>query len=120
MWKNRYEYIRQDSLGRWINTEFPPDSFSQYPNNSGYRNANSEMLFYEYAVQYYDLRISYQGSEYFAYVDDDGAYITDTKDNLISNTYPTANDLIKVFVFPDGTPLLDCVTDAKTISIDIL
>lgn len=41
MWKNRDEYIKQDINGRWINTEYPPDSFIQYPNNSGYKNANA-------------------------------------------------------------------------------
>lgn len=119
MWKNREEYIEQDSSGRWVNMEFPPDSLTQYPYNNGYKNANSGMLFYDYAVQYYDLRISYHGKGYFAYVDDDGAFITDATGNIVGDIYPTANDLIKAFVFPDGTPILDCVSDAKRISIDI-
>ncbi len=120
MWKNRDEYIKQDINGRWINTEYPPDSFIQYPNNSGYKNANAEMLFYEFAVQYYDLRIKYQGSEYLAIVDDDGAYIADSLYHRISDIYPTANDLIKYATMPDGKHLYELVRDAKRISIDIL
>lgn len=120
MWKNRYDYIKQDEHGRWINTEYPPVSFSQYPNNSGYKNSNAEMLFYQFAVQYYDLRIKYDGIEYLAIVDDDGAYIADALYNRISNIYPTANDLIKHFVFPCSKSLSELVQDAKQISIDIL
>ena len=85
-----------------------------------YKNANAEMLFYEFAVQYYDLRIKYQGSEYFAIVDDDGAYIADSLYHRISDIYPTANDLIKYATMPDGKHLYELVRDAKRISIDIL
>lgn len=120
MWNSRYDYIKQDELGRWINTEFPPVSFYQYPNNSGYKNSNSEMLFYQFAVQYYDLRIEYDGREYLAIIDDDGAYIADTLYNRISDIYPTANDLIRHFAFSDGGHLGELVQDAKRISIDIL
>lgn len=120
MWKNRDEYIKQDGAGRWINTEYPPDSFTQYPNNSGYKNANAEMLFYQFAVQYYDLRMKYQGNEYLAIVDDDGAYIADHLYHRISDIYPTANDLIKHAIMPGGKHLYELVRDAKHISIDIL
>lgn len=120
MWKNRDEYSKQDSVGRWINTEFPPDSFSRYPNNSGYRNSNSEMLYYQFGVQYYDLRIKYQGRDYLAIVDDDnGAYIANPSFCRISEVFPTANDLIKHFTFPDGKPLIELVRDAKQISLNI-
>ena len=120
MWKNRDEYIKQDDYGRWINIEFPPDSYTQFPNNTGYRNTNTEMLFYQYAVQYYDLRIEYQGVEYLAIVDDDGAYIADRDYEMITDVFPTANDLIKSFTFPDGKRLIELVQSAKLISIDIL
>lgn len=120
MWKNRDDYSVQDEKGRWINTEFPPDSFNQYPHNAGYKNANAEMLYYQFAVMYYDLRIEYQGEDYLAIVDDAGAYIADVEYNPISETYPTANDLIKNFTFPDGKCFPDIVKDAKQIYIDIL
>lgn len=120
MWTNRDDYTVQDEKGRWINTEFPPDSFNQYPHNSGYKNANAEMLFYQFAVLYYDLRIEYQGEIYLAIVDDDGAYIADVEYNRTSEIYSTANDLIKEFIFPDGKYLQDIVKSAKQIYIDIL
>lgn len=120
MWKSRDDYSVQDEKGRWINTEFPPDSFNQFPHNEGYKNANAEMLYYQFAVMYYDLRMEYQGETYFALVDDNGAYIADTDYNRISEIYPTANDLIKAYAFPDGRHLLDIVKNAKHIYIDIL
>lgn len=78
------------------------------------------MLFYQFAVQYYDLRIKYQGNEYLAIVDDDGAYIADSLYHRISDIYPTANDLIKHATILDGKHLYELVKDSKQISIDIL
>lgn len=120
MWKSRDDYIIQDSLGRWINTEFPPDSLDQYPHGADYMNANAEMLYYQFAVMYYDLCIEYQGEKYLAIVDDAGAYIADVEYNPISSTYPTANDLIKLFRFPDGKSLIELVKDPTLIFIDSL
>ena len=63
MWDDREKYSKKDELGRGINTEFPPESFQRYPHYSGYRTPNREMLFYQFAVQYYDVRINYHGKE---------------------------------------------------------
>lgn len=117
MWNDRDEYTKQDELGRWINTEFPPENFNKYPHNAGYRTANREMLFYQFAVQYYDMRISYQGQGIILYADD-VCCVTDMEHNNISDEYPTANDLIKNFKFPDGKTLIDVVDD-KNFQIDI-
>lgn len=119
MWKSRYDYIIHDDMGRVMNVEFPPDNLTMYPHKSGYKNVNADILFYMFAVQYYDLRINYKGEKYLAIVDDDnGAYIADTEYNPISEIYPTANDLIKSFHFSDGKRLLDLVENAKEFEID--
>lgn len=117
MWNNRYEYMIQDDLGRWINTEFPPENFERYPHNAGYRTENREMLFYEFAVQYYDTRISYQGKDMILLADEE-CCVTDMEHIEISEYYPTANDLIKNFRFPDGKTLIE-VVDEKNFAIDI-
>lgn len=118
MWKNRHDYSKKDDLGRWINTEFPPDSFNRFPSNSGYRTSNREMLFYQYGVLYYDMRIRYQDKDMILYADDE-CCVTDMERNEISEYYPTANDLIKNFRFTDGKTLIDVVDD-KNFYIDIL
>lgn len=119
MWNNRDDYSKQDELGRWINTEFPPENINKYPHNAGYRTANREMLFYQFAVQYYDVKIAYRGMNAILIADDEGCVVTDTEHNEISGYYPTANDLIKNFQFYDGKTLIDVVDD-KDFDIDIL
>lgn len=117
MWNDRDKYAKKDEIGRWINTEFPPESFNKYPHNTGYRTANREMLFYQFAVLYYDMRISYQGQEMRLYADDE-CCVTDMEYNEISQYYKNANELIKNFKFFDGKTLLD-VVDNKSFKIDI-
>ena len=109
MWKSRKEYCVQDEKGRWINTEFPPDSFVKYSDYSGYQTSNREYLFYQFAVQYYDVLIEYKGNRYILVADDDGCSVTNEIWDDLSPEFLTANDLIKDFRFPDGKGLLDIV-----------
>lgn len=118
MWKDRDDYSTQDEMGRWINTEFPPDNLNKYPNNSGYRTSNREMLFYQFAVQYYDVTIEYRGLQAILIADEEGCVMTDIEHNDICDMYPTANDLIKNFKFSDGKTLIDVVDD-RDFKIDI-
>lgn len=118
MWNSREEYSIRDEKGRWINTEFPPDSYDRYPDNSGYRTSNREYLFYQFAVQYYDVLIEYNGNKYILVADDEGCSVTNEKWDELSPDYFTANDLIKEYRFPDGKGLLDIV-DNRDFKIDI-
>jgi hypothetical protein len=118
MWKSRKDYTVQDELGRWINTEFPPESFEKYPYSSGYSNFNKEYLFYQLAVDFYDVSVTYKGHKYIIYVDDEGCFMTDETGQQVSENYPTANDFIREFRFPDGVGLLDIV-DTDEIFVDI-
>lgn len=118
MWKDRNDYSKQDDKGRWVNTEFPPENFDKYPHNTGYRTSNREMLFYQFGVQYYDVIVEYCGQKAILIADGDGCVVTDPNHNEISETYPTANDLIKNYNFPNGNRLIDAVDD-KNFKIDI-
>lgn len=112
------DYIDCDELGRWINAEFPPDSFTIYPRNSGYRTESREALYNVFAIQYYDMVISYHGEEMRLIADIGGCYVEDTNNQRISDIYPTANDLIKGFRFIDGKTLENVVDDSD-FNIDV-
>ncbi|MDR4931314.1 hypothetical protein [Segatella bryantii] len=43
----------------------------------GYKTDKEETLFYDFAVQGYDLMISYQDKFYYFMVDDDGVWLSD-------------------------------------------
>lgn len=102
------DYVQEDGRGGWMNTEFPPDSFEKYPRFTGYRTENAECIFYQFPVMMYCLSIEYKGKKYWALDNGRGvSCITDEDFNQISDDYPTANDLIRGFAFPDGKRLLD-------------
>lgn len=112
--------MRKDELGRWVNTEFPPVSFEKYPRYSGYRTSNEEMLFYQFSLMWYLLRIEYKGKEYHAYIDDKRAWIEDPETGWESEEYPTGNDLLKHFRFEDGKTLLELAPASEDLDVDIM
>ena len=120
MWKHREDYERKDKKGRWINIEFPPESFERYPHTNGYKTENEEALYYQYVLQCYNLRINYKGEEYLALVGTDESCITDPDFNQISESYPTPIDLIKNYRFPDGKSLPDIVQNDTDVVIDLI
>jgi hypothetical protein len=111
--------MEQDEKGRWKNIEFPPDSFRKYPHKTGYRTANREYLYYQFAVQYYDVCVTYRERTFNLIADSGGCSVEAKSGERISDLYPTANDLIKEFRFDDGKSLSDVVDD-KNFIIDIL
>lgn len=117
----RDEYTRRDEKGRWINTEFPPESFSKYPTREGYRTINAMLLFYEYAIMCYCLEVHYKGASYRVLWDGgDESCVTDMDYNQISDTYSTPIELLKRYRFPDGNTLVDLAyMSEKEASIDI-
>lgn len=117
--RNTPDYIKIDEKGRWINTEFPPENFTKYPHNTGYRTVNAESIFYQFAVMMYCLSITYKGKMYYALDNGRVACMTDEDFNQISDDYLTANDLIRGFVFPDGSRLLDLAYKPDEADINI-
>ena len=115
MWKSKKDYIIQDELGRWINTEFPPDSLEKYQSYSGYRNLNRETIFYQYSLMYYDVIFDYKGKRYRLVTSSEGNYVADEDYERLSEIFNTGNDLIKEYRFPDGKGLLDIVDDPDLI-----
>ncbi len=118
MWKSRYDYCIQDKLGRWINTEFPPEDLDKYTPTNGYENVKHEFLFLTFAFQYYDMAICYKGIKYLLFADESGCAVLNECHEEVSEYYPTANDLIKQFRFCDGKGLLD-VLDSDEFDIDV-
>lgn len=117
MWTHRDEYTGRDKNGRLFNKEFPPVMTSY---GWGYNNDNADVLFLDFAVFYYDLRITVDGKEYLCVVDDtDGAYLVDEAFNPITEYYPTANDFIKYCRYWNGRNLLDLINENPDIFLDI-
>lgn len=60
-----FYYIGHDLWGYRYNNEFPPNTTLYGNDYYGYKNAASQVLFYDFAVQMYDVRFKYHGNMYF-------------------------------------------------------
>jgi len=60
-----YEYRKKDLAGYPFNAKYPPNYEGNGGLYHGYKNNSEETFYYDFAVQRYDLRFSYNGKEYF-------------------------------------------------------
>lgn len=92
----------------------PPDYETNGSVFHGYRNNTEETFFYDFAVQRYDLRFSYNGKEYyFLSTDSYAAQCDDTFLNEICR-YIDGNDVLEQFSI-DGIRLLDLINEIQDV-----
>ena len=88
-------YIRTDFYGYAFNGKFPPDnSGSLY---HGYKTPAEECLFYDFAVQGYDLMIRYKGQPYYFMVDTDCVWLSDGNFTATIKKFANGNDVLENF-----------------------
>lgn len=63
------------------------------------------MLFYDFAVQFYDVSFKYNGKSYYLLTDEDHVAVCDERFTEEYETFSNANELIERFTI-DGKPLL--------------
>lgn len=68
-----YDYIGKDLGGFAYNTKYPPTAPCANAPFLGYSNWNREVLFFEFAVQGYDVSFNFEGETYYLIYDEDGA-----------------------------------------------
>lgn len=117
MTRKPYDYIRHDLAGYPFNYKYPPTENVNSGIYHGYRNNTEETFFYDFAVQRYDLRFSFNGKEYYFLSSEDyAAQCDETFTNEIFR-YVDGNDVLERFTI-DGKRLLDLIpniTDVEAI-----
>ena len=58
------DYVKKDLAGYWYNSKYPPNYEVNGSLYHGYKDSVEETLFYDFAVQRYDLRFTYKGKLY--------------------------------------------------------
>ena len=92
-------YIRTDICGYAFNGKFPPnDRNSLY---HGYRTPAEECLFYDFAVQGYDLMIRYKGQSYYFMVDEACVWLSDENFTATIKKFANGNDVLENFCIED-------------------
>lgn len=104
-------YIRYDLAGYPFNGKYPP-SIDRRKGNlyHGYKTPREECLFYDFAVQGYDLMISYHGVEYYFMVDEDCVWLSDEKFTAMLQRFESGNDVLEKFMI-EGKPLIQLIED---------
>ncbi len=97
-----------------MNAKYPPTVKGDGPSFGGYPTSARETLFYDFAVNDYDVSFKYKGKPYWlAYlVDHVAAYDDSVPDKC--EIYPHANALIENFEI-DGHKLIDIIDELEDV-----
>ena len=109
-----FYYIGHDLWGYRYNNEFPPNTTLYGNDYYGYKNAASQVLFYDFAVQMYDVRFKYHGNMYFLMYTPEYAALCDEKFTNEIEIFATPNDLIKNLEI-EGRKLLEIIDEIEEI-----
>lgn len=109
-----FYYITYDLFGYPFNSEFPPNIDLYGGGYDGYKNTASQVLFYDFAVQMYDVRFKYHGKMYCLMYTPEYAALCDEKFTKEIEIFATPNDLIKNLVIEDRK-LLDIIDEIEEI-----
>ena len=109
-----FYYIGHDLWGYRYNNEFPPNTTLHGNDYYGYKNTASQVLFYDFAVQMYDVRFKYHGNMYFLMYTPEHAALCDEKFTNEIEIFATPNDLIKNLEI-EGRKLLDIIDEIEEI-----
>ena len=111
---NDFYYIGYDLFGYPFNSGFPPNTDLYGDGYAGYKNTASQVLFYDFAVQMYDVRFKYNGNMYYLMYTPDYAALCDENFYNEIEIFATPNDLIKNSAI-DGRKLLDIIDEIDEI-----
>lgn len=101
-------YIKTDLLGYRYNSMFPPNSHKSRNLYHGYKAPSQECLFYDFAVQGFDLMIQYKDQKYYFMVDTNCVWLSDESFSKMTQRFNTANEVLCNFKI-NGIPLYQLV-----------
>lgn len=110
----RPEYIKKDLAGYYYNAEYPPNYELYGDTYEGYKNNAELILFYEFAVQRYDVSFRYKGTPYYLMTDEFCVAVCDEHFTEQYEVFENANELIKHWRI-DGKPLIDIMDELENV-----
>ena len=102
------DYIALDLCGYRFNRKYPPNKERYGDSYGGYKNNAEEVLFYDFAVQFYDVSFKYNGRSYYLLTDDDHVAVCDSNFTEEYETFKDAVELIEKYCI-DGKSLLELI-----------
>lgn len=111
---HEFPYIGKDLLGFRYNTEYPPNRDRYGITYGGYATNARNVLFYDFAVQGYDVEFKYKDKTYHLLYDSDHAALTDENYTKEFQVFKDPMDLIKNLEI-DGHKLIDIIDDLEDV-----
>ena len=102
------DYIALDLCGYHFNRKYPPNKERYGDSYGGYKNNAEEVLFYDFAVQFYDVSFKFNGRSYYLLTDDDHVAVCDSNFTEEYETFKDAVELIEKYCI-DGKSLLELI-----------
>ena len=109
-------FIGKDLFGYPFNRKYPPDTKRFGTHYSGYRTAQQETFFYDFAVQNYDVRFKYKGQNYYIVNWEDVCARTDETLKIIYERFSNPLELIEQLTI-DGVKLIDFMNEIEEVEV---
>lgn len=108
------DYVKKDLAGYWYNSKYPPNYEVNGSLYHGYKDSVEETLFYDFAVQRYDLRFTYKGKLYHFLSDSKHVAYCDEHYTVEYQVFPDGNAALEQFEI-EGKPLIDLIDQLEDV-----
>lgn len=109
-----FPYIGKDLLGFRFNAAYPPNPARFGTTYGGYSNNARQVLFYDFAVQGYDVEFRYNGKKYYILFEPDHSALCDENYNIEYQTFINPVELIENLSI-DGKKLIDIIDELENV-----
>ena len=110
----RKDYVMKDLAGYWFNAKYPPNYEQNGRLYNGYKNGVEETLFYDFAVQGYDLYFTHKGKPYYFLSEDDYVAYCDENYTVEYQRFPDGNAALEQFMI-DGKSIIELIDELKDV-----
>ena len=108
------DYVMNDLAGYPFNSKYPPDYSKNGSLYHGYKDGVEETLFYDFAVQGYDLSFIYNGKAYHFLSESDYVAYCDENYNEEYQRFPDGNSAIEQFII-EGKLLIELINELEDV-----
>lgn len=110
----RKDYVKHDLAGYAFNSKYPPNDKDGKSLFHGYRNDVEETLFYDFAVQGYDLHFTYKGKTYHFLSEADYVAYCDENYSEEYQRFPDGNTALEQFMI-DGKTIIELIDELEDV-----
>ncbi len=112
----RKDYMMKDLAGHWYNAKYMPDYKLNGSLYNGYRNSIEEALYFDFAIQGYDLGFTYKGKRYYFLSENDYVALSDERFTEEFQKFEDGNTALEQFKI-DGKSIIELIGELEDVEI---